>query len=94
MVRDCLDPSHKAISGIPVSSYGWVQQKSREGGSMLPLSRFGEAVPRNFDGEVVSDGDAVPGLGWQISEDTQRALQAMEENIRTSEQRSGAFRLD
>jgi hypothetical protein len=94
MVRD---RAGLILSGDLLDSYFFLwlgPAESREGDSMLPLSRFGEAAPRNFNGEVVSDGDAVPGLGWQISEDTQRALEAMEENIRTSEQRSGAFRLD
>lgn len=61
---------------------------------MPPPRRFGEPAPRNFVEEVVSDGRSVPGLGWKISEATQRELEALENNIRTAEQRSGTFRLD
>lgn len=62
---------------------------------MPPPKRFGKPAPRNFDQEVVSDSDkpSVPGLGWKISEATQRQLEELENNMRLAEQRSGAFRL-
>lgn len=59
----------------------------------LPV-QFGEPAPRGFDRELVADGKSIPGLGWKISKDAQRALEAMDENIRVAEQQSGSFRLD
>lgn len=55
---------------------------------------FGEPAPRNFNQEVVSDGQSIPGLGWKISEATRREIEALENNIRTAQQRGGTFRLD
>ena len=60
----------------------------------MPDKRFGEAAPRRFTKETVSDGKPVPGLGWEISESTQREIEVIEKNIRTAEQRSGSFLLD
>jgi hypothetical protein len=55
---------------------------------------FGEMAPRNFNKEVVSNGHPVPGLGWKISDATQREIEAIEHSIRSAEQRSGSFLVD
>jgi hypothetical protein len=55
---------------------------------------FGDVAPKNFTKEVVSNGRAVPGLGWKISDSTNREIEAIELSIRSAEQRSGSFLVD
>lgn len=43
----------------------------------------------HLDAEVFSGPDEAPGLKWSLSEDAQRALRAIDDNIRAAEQISG-----
>lgn len=51
--------------------------------------RFGESVPKIATKEIIGDGQSVPGLGWEVSEETRREIEKIEENIRTAEKTSG-----
>lgn len=43
-----------------------------------------------FETEVFTDAnDAVPGLGWELSQETQKTINDIDENIRAAEQLSG-----
>ena len=56
---------------------------------------FGEDAPATFAKEVKSNGVQVPGLGWQIGEETHREIEALENSTRVAQQRSGMiFLLD
>lgn len=58
---------------------------------------LGDAAPSSFAKETTkaaANGERVPGLGWQISEGTQREIDVLEDCIRTARQRSGFFLLD
>jgi len=41
------------------------------------------------DGQTAA-GENVPGLGWTLSDESLRAIEAVEANIRTAEQMSGS----
>jgi len=59
-------------------------------------TRFGEATPKNFNKEVVSEsgGTRIPGLGWELSADAHSRMEKIERMLRTADQRSGKIVLD
>jgi hypothetical protein len=57
----------------------------------MATKRIGEPVPSIPVEEIVADHDDMPGLGWKVSEETQREIEEIEENIRLAEQRIGSL---
>ena len=73
-------------------SMGW--RKSKKGIVMADVP-FGEDAPATFAKEVRSNGERVPGLGWEISQETYREIEDLETSTRIAQQRSGmVFPLD
>jgi hypothetical protein len=57
------------------------------------MSEFIDSADR-LGTEVFTGHDAnVPGLTWELSEDTRQAIRAIDENIRAAEQTSGQLTL-
>jgi hypothetical protein len=51
--------------------------------------RFGQQVPELTSKEITSDHNDAPGLGWEVSDETLREIEEIEQNIRWAEQNSG-----
>ena len=54
---------------------------------------MGESLSTIFDGSVdvhsAADRERVPGLDWKLSDDTKKAIEEINANIRAAEQMSG-----
>lgn len=66
-------------------------ENSRHGGICMSKERLGS--PLSHEGlEPVSHegGDREPGFGWVLNDASRRAIEAVEENLRSAEQRTGS----
>ena len=57
----------------------------------MPPRRFGKTLERPTIDEVTSSEGNIPGLGWEVTDETKREIEEIESNIRDAEQRSGNF---
>lgn len=53
--------------------------------------RLGEPVPHFPTREVASSDPNIPRVEWEVSDETHREIQKIEENIRTAEHKIGAL---